>query len=36
MAFSDEAPATGNGTGFFTNCRGGATVAQADFTAARR
>ena len=31
MTFSDEAPATGNGTGFFTNCRGGATVAAADF-----
>ena len=31
LVFSDEAPATGNGTGFFTNCRGGATVAQADF-----
>ena len=26
MTFSDEAPATGNGSGFFTNCRGGATV----------
>jgi hypothetical protein len=31
MTFSDEAPATGNGNGFFTNCRGGATVAAADF-----
>jgi hypothetical protein len=31
MTFSDEAPATGNGSGFFTNCRGGATVAAADF-----
>ena len=29
LTFSDEAPATGNGTGFFTNCRGGATVATA-------
>src|SRR5436190_8150494 len=31
LTFSDEAPATGNGNGFFTNCRGGATVASADF-----
>jgi len=31
LTFSDEAPASGNGTGFFTNCRGGATVAAADF-----
>ena len=31
MTFSDEAPATGNGNGFFTNCRGGATVPAADF-----
>jgi hypothetical protein len=31
MVFSDEAPTSGNGTGFFTNCRGGATVAVANF-----
>jgi len=31
LVFSDEAPAAGNGTGFFTNCRGGATVPTANF-----
>ena len=31
LTFSDEAPVSGNGTGFFVNCRGGATVAAADF-----